>query len=245
MIVRNGGRRQARNRAGIGPHFDAAAAGYSGEMHTPPTVLLHVDGLRFAWPGEAPLFDGLDARVGPGVTLLRGDIASGKTTLLRLVAGELDARGCIALRGRERADDRAAWRRDVAWLDAADERLDALAAADLLAALRERHGACDERAWQAHVEGFALGPHLAKPLLQLSTGTRRKVGLAATLATRATLTLLDEPAAGLDAASRRHLAATLQAHASEPERAWLVVAGHGLESLATLPAVELPARESA
>ena len=213
------------------------------DIPTPP--LLRIDGLRFSWPGEAPLFAGLDACVGPGVTLLRGDIGSGKTTLLRLVAGELGGAGRIALQGRCPADDRAAWARAVGWLDAADERLDALTAADLLAALRERHGAGADRTWHHHVDAFALGPHLAKPLAQLSTGTRRKVGLAATFATAAVLTLLDEPAAGLDAASRRHLVATLQALAGETGRAWLVVAGHGLEALAPLPAVELPARECA
>jgi ABC-type multidrug transport system ATPase subunit len=208
-------------------------------------AVLHIEGLRFSWPGEAPLFDGLDADVGPGVTLLHGGIASGKTTLLRLIAGELDSGGRLLLQGRGRVDDRAGWQRDVGFLDAVDARLDPLTAIDLLAALRERHGAGDAGAWDRHVAGFGLGPHLAKPLYQLSTGTRRKVALAAMLGTGATLTLLDEPAAGLDAGSRRHLCEALQALADEPARAWLVVAGHGLEALKLLPAVELPARESA
>jgi ABC-type multidrug transport system ATPase subunit len=239
-MVRRRRRRQARNNACNDPHFDALAAGYSGAMNlsTSP-ALLHIEGLRFSWPDEAPLFAGLDARVGAGVTLLDGGIASGKTTLLRLIAGALEGGGRIALQGR------AAGRRDVAFLDVADERLDALTAAGLLAALRERHGACDTTAWERHVEGFGLRPHLAKPMCQLSTGTRRKAGLAATLATRAVLTLLDEPAAGLDAASRRHLCDALLGLASEHDRAWLVVAGQGLEPLAHLPAIELPARESA
>ncbi len=215
-------------------------------MDTPPrSALLSLAGLRFSWPGEPPLFDGLQAEVGPGVTLLQGGIASGKTTLLRLVAGELEGAGRIALCGRTRRDDVAAWSRDVAFLDAADERLDALTVAELSALLRERHGAGDPAAWERHAVGFALGPHLAKTMFQLSTGTRRKVALAALLATRATLTLLDEPAAGLDAASRRHLCDALLALADDGERGWLVVAGHGLEALAPLPTVELPARESA
>ena len=69
----------------------------------------------------------------------------------------------------------------------------------------------DEAAWQCHVAGFALQAQLGKPLTHLSTGTWRKLQLAAMLASGATLTLIDAPTAGLDQASVRYLAQALQA----------------------------------
>jgi ABC-type multidrug transport system ATPase subunit len=230
------------------PHFPrGGGARYSASMHpVPATALLHVDGLALSWPDATRQFTDLHLALGSGVTLLQGDSGSGKTTLLRLVAGELVATGGrIALRGRTRDDDPAAWARAVGFLDAEDDRLDAWTAAGVLATLRARHGSVDESAWQRHVEGFALQPHLAKPMYQLSTGSRRKAALAATLAARCTLTLLDEPGAGLDAASLRHLRQALREAGSDPTRAMLVVAGIGLDGLECNATVTLPAQESA
>ena len=62
---------------------------------------------------------------------------------------------------------------------------------------------------------------------------------------RCPLTLLDEPGAGLDAASLRHLREAL-AHANgDPARAVLVVASVGLDRLECNATVTLPGQESA
>jgi ABC-type multidrug transport system ATPase subunit len=215
-------------------------------MHSPPdAAVLRIAHLSLRWPDGMPLFADLSLGLGPGVTLLQGDSGSGKTTLLRLIAGDLAAKGRIALHGRTRDDDRAAWGRDVAFIDADDPRLDALTAAGVMAAVRERHGALDEPAWQRHLAGFALQPHLAKAMFQLSTGSRRKVVLAAALAMRCPLTLLDEPGAGLDAASLRHLRQALAEANGDPMRAALVVASVGLDGLECNATVTLPVQESA
>ena len=212
----------------------------------PDTVALRISGLALRWPDGAALFDGLNLAVGPGVTPLRGDSGSGKTTLLRLVAGELAASGGRITRdGRTRDDDRAAWDRDVAFVDAGDERLDPLTPDAVMAQMRERHGLLDGSAWERHVAGFALQPHRAKTMFQLSTGSRRKVVLAALLASRCPLTLLDEPGAGLDAASLRHLRAALADANADATRALLVVASFGLDGLACNASVTLPSQESA
>ena len=59
----------------------------------------------------------------------------------------------------------------------------------------------------------------------LSTGSKRKVFLAAALASGAQVTLLDDPFAALDTASIRFLLGWLNAAASATDRAW-VIAGH-------------------
>jgi len=226
------------------PHFPRER--YSAAMHSSPdAAVLRIAHLSLRWPDGKPLFTDLSLDIGPGVTLLRGDSGSGKTSLLRLVAGNLVAKGRIALHGRTREDDRAAWDRDVAFSDADDPRLDALTAAGVMAALRERHGALDEPAWQRHLDGFALQPHLAKAMFQLSTGSRRKVVLAAALAICCPLTLLDEPGAGLDAASLRHLHRALAEVNGDPVRAVLVVASVGLDGLECNATVTLAGQESA
>lgn len=66
-------------------------------------------------------------------------------------------------------------------------------------------------AWQLHVQGFALEPQLDKPLWHLSTGSLRKLWMAAALASGAPITFLDEPIAGLDASSVRYLCQALDA----------------------------------
>ena len=49
---------------------------------------LRAERIRFGF-GGAPLFDGLDAEFGPGVGLVVGGDGRGKTTLLRILAGDL------------------------------------------------------------------------------------------------------------------------------------------------------------
>ena len=213
-------------------------------MHSPTAPLLRIERLRLRWPDGARQFSDLTLDIGAGVTLLHGDSGSGKTTLLRVIAGDLAADGRIALHGRSRDGDAARWTRDVGVLDAADARLDELTADGVMAAVRDRHGALDETAWHRHVEAFGLRPHLAKAMFQLSTGSRRKVALAALLAARCPLTLLDEPDAGLDAASLRHLRLALAEADADGERATLVVASFGLDGLACSATVALPAQES-
>jgi ABC-type multidrug transport system ATPase subunit len=210
---------------------------------TPPR--LAIARLVLRWPDGATLFDGLTVAIGPGLTLLQGDSGSGKTTLLRAIAGEVAVGGRITLRGRTRADDPAAWARDVALVDADDERLAWLSADGVMAHLRARHGVIDAAAWQRHLDGFGLRPHLAKAMFQLSAGSRRKVVLAALLAARCPLTLLDDPGAGLDGASLRHLRQALAEAGATPSRAMLVVAGTGLDALECSATVTLASRESA
>jgi ABC-2 type transport system ATP-binding protein len=232
---------QAINNAPNNPLFlPIRRAGYSAAMRT-----LALSRLGPRWPDGTALFDDLHLDVGAGLTLLQGDSGSGKSTLLRVIAGELPASGRVTLGGRTREEDPAAWARDVAFVDADDERLDALTPDSVLARLSRRHGAIADTDWQRHVDAFGLRPHLAKAMCQLSAGSRRKVVLAALLAVRPALTLLDEPGAGLDAASLRHLRLALAEANGDPTRAWLLVASFGLDALACNATVVLPSRISA
>lgn len=190
------------------------------------TVVLRADGLRFGWPG-LPLFDRLDLAINPGVTEVRGGDGSGKTTLLKLLAGVLPADGgALTVGGVSLAAQPGTYRQRVFWADPSTAALDQTLATDWLDALRLQHAAWDDELLADLVDGFALAPHLAKPFFMLSTGSKRKVGLAAAFAAGTRVTLLDDPLAALDGRSAGLVRELLEEAAEHPSRAW-VVACHG------------------
>jgi ABC-type multidrug transport system ATPase subunit len=83
-------------------------------------------------------------------------------------------------------------------------------------------------------------PHIDKPMYMLSTGSKRKVWLAAALATLRPLTLLDEPTGGLDAASIRCLWRTLDKIARTSDRAVVIASGERISDVALTATIELP-----
>ena len=211
-------------------------------MTTPFTPLLQVQNLFFAHPGQAALVRGWTASVGAGVTLLFGDTGSGKTTLLRLLAGTLAGEGALSIAGTRLDDDAAAYRRSVFWFDAAVDApaRDALTPPEHAAALHAAHPHFDAAAWRRHAEAFGLGPHWHKPLYQLSTGSKRKVWLAAGMASGCVLTLLDEPTAALDGPSVAYLMRMLAELADKPHRAVLVASAERLTGVLLAGVIALP-----
>jgi ABC-type multidrug transport system ATPase subunit len=213
-------------------------------MPKPLPPVLQVRGLCFAYPGQAALFADWRVDLPAGLTLLDGD--SGKTTLMRLLAGELAAdAGELTLVGHRLDAEPLAYRQQCCWFDPRDPAWDAMTPEAMMAAQRALHPGLDLAAWRRHLAGFDLTPHLAKPMYALSTGSRRKAGLAAALATGAALTLLDEPCAGLDPPSLAYLARALNdaahaAHAAhEPARAMLLAGAQALEGLALAGVIRL------
>lgn len=183
--------------------------------HTEP--ILTLDKLGLQWP-HGPLFAALDWRAPAGAALVQGGPGSGKTALLRLLAGVLAAtRGRVLLHGRAPQPD------EVFWAEREAAGAAQTVVRDWWQALATRYPAWDAAALARHVAGFALAPHQEKGFFMLSTGTRRKAWLAAALASGAPLTLIDEPLAGLDLASAHYLAAAL-AEGSEQAGRVLVVA---------------------
>ncbi|MGJ7496773.1 ABC transporter ATP-binding protein [Variovorax sp. RT4R15] len=206
--------------------------------------ILQVEGLRFAYPGQPPLADGWSARIGAGVTLLHGDTGSGKSTLLRILAGVLPASGRLMLAGTRLDAAPDAYRRNVFFCDPATEQFDEMTVHACTAALRGDDPRFDDALWRALVEGFALAPHIDKKLYMLSTGSRRKVYLAAALASGRALTLLDEPAGALDAASIRCLWRTLGGFgaAEQPGRAIVVAGSEAIDAVPLAATIGLPPR---
>lgn len=192
-------------------------------MTSSPPVL-QADALSFGYPGQPRglLFDRLAVRLPPGVSWLGGDEGAGKTTLLQLLAGALPGCGPVQLGGVALEPGSAAYRRQVAWFDPRDAALDALTPRQIFSTLPPRHPGFAPAALQAHIDGLSLTPHLDKTLTMLSSGSRRKVLIAAALASQATVTLLDQPFMALDRPSIDYLLDVLGQAAAHPSRAWVV-----------------------
>lgn len=205
--------------------------------------LLQLQGLSFGHPDQKPLASGWNASVGPGVTRLFGDTGSGKTTLLHVIAGTLPAlAGHLTLAGARLDTAREAYRRNVFFCDPTSDQHDPLTVLECTTLLSKGDNGFDADSWQALVEGFSLTPHLEKKMFMLSTGSKRKVWMAAGFASSRALVLLDEPTAGLDAASTRCLWSTLAGFDDTGKRAVLVASAARVDAVALAATIELPPR---
>lgn len=182
-------------------------------------AVLQLDGLCFHYP-QRQLFTGLSARILPGVTLVRGGDGSGKTTLLRLLAGAIPAKaGVLQVNGVALDRQPEVYRQHVFWANPLSDALDQITPMDYFKSLRRSHPGFDEARVDSLAEGLSLTPHLNKPLYMLSTGSKRKVWLAAAFASGAAVTLLDDPFAALDKTSITFVLALLHDAATHPNRA--------------------------
>jgi ABC-type multidrug transport system ATPase subunit len=185
-----------------------------------PTVL-SVRGLSFRIP-ERELFSDWSIAIPAGVTLVRGGEGRGKTTLLRLLAGDLSAdAGHLQINdiGQRRPE---AYQQQVFWVDPRSDAFDQLTPAAYLKSLHKLYSTFDERVLDDLIIGLSLEPHVDKQLFMLSTGSKRKVFLAAAFASGATVTLLDQPFAALDKVSRDVVMAHLERATGDPCRACVV-----------------------
>lgn len=183
---------------------------------------MQVADLCFAY-SKSDLFTNWSTCIPAGLTLLRGDDGSGKTTLLRLLSGQLQPRSGVLQIGQIRLDDQPeVYRRQVFWVDPWSDTFDQMTVLNCFHALRRQHPKFDPALLDDVVDGLALRSHLEKPLYMLSTGSKRKVWLAAAFSSGAAVTLLDEPFAALDKRSIGFLLELLEDAADHPSRGWIL-----------------------
>lgn len=181
-------------------------------------AVLQVDGLQFRYP-QRELFTRFSAAIPAGVTLVRGGDGRGKTTLLRLLAGELtcDA-GHLGINGTGLQQQPQLYRQQVFWTEPRTEAFDQMTPSGYFESQRRLFAGFDDDMLTHCVDGLSLAPEMGKQLYMLSTGSRRKVWLAAAFASGATVTLLDMPFAALDKPSIRFVLGLLQKAAGHRDR---------------------------
>lgn len=204
--------------------------------------MIDVQGLRFGFPdaaGEPPLIADWSARLPPGITLLYGETGAGKSVLLRLLAGVQAAdAGRLQIGDAVLAEAPARYRDQLFFVDPVTQAFDQMTARDCLVQLAGADADLGVR--DALVEGFGLAPHLDKSLYMLSTGSKRKVWLAAALAGRRPVVLLDEPTAALDQGSVRCLWEALAAIGAARTRTVVVASSEAALALPLAARIDLP-----
>ena len=185
------------------------------------TLAIQTEGLSRLYGRQAAL-DRLDLRVQAGrIVALLGPNGAGKTTLLRLLAGLLapTAGGARVLGDDSRRLSPANACRLGVMIEGHEPphwaRLRWLAALQASAAPRCDSGLAERLLGERHLDGRARFGRLSK-------GQRRWVLAALALASHSDVLLLDEPADGLDPASRRALYGHLRDQANDLQSAVLV-----------------------
>lgn len=187
---------------------------------TSPTILQATD-LSFTYP-DHELFKQLSLAIPAGVTVIRGGDGRGKTSLIRLLAGELKAHGGqLAINGIRLDQQAEQYRQQIYYVDPRTEEFDQLSVPEYFATVKARFPDFDDAALPELLEGLSLTPHVEKKLFMLSTGSKRKVYLAAAFAAGATVNLLDDPFASLDRGSINFVSEVLADFAEQGEQVWI------------------------
>jgi len=147
-----------------------------------------------------------------GISVLFGSSGSGKTSILRCVAGlERASNSLIRINGEVWQDDQArlflpTWQRPLGYVfqeASLFEHLDVQH--NLQYGLRSNKSPTAGAALSDAIELLGIGELLKRRVHQLSGGERQRVAIARALATRPRLLLLDEPLTGLDYSRRQDI----------------------------------------
>lgn len=181
-----------------------------------PNAQAVIQDLNFAWPA--------------GLSWICGDEGSGKTTLLRLLAGDLEPLSGQVMRPAG----------GVFWTDLLGAKHDPISVQDCWQQYQSQYPHWDAPLRQDLAEELDMAQHRHKPLYMLSTGSRRKVGLIAALASGASVTLLDQPFSALDQRSVLTIKAFLEEAAHAATRAWIVADYEAPNDLPLARVLQLP-----
>lgn len=185
---------------------------------------------------ERMVFQELNFTINPGqVLLLRGANGSGKSSLLRLLAGLLPIRdGKLTWRGRSVSKDQAGYRADLVYLGHLDCLKPQLLVRENLQFWADLVGA--SVSVDVALSKVGLGDCADFPAQYLSAGQRRRFSLARLLLKPVPIWLLDEPSTALDSRGQKLVLDLISRHQATGGIA--VISSH--ESLALAHAAILP-----
>lgn len=192
---------------------------------------------RLDWPGFV-----LDVDLqlpGRGITAVFGHSGSGKTALLRCIAGLEKAPGFLSVAGEVWQDDAArrflpTWQRPVGYVFQESSLFPHLSVRRNLEYGLKRLKLADRRVSLDYaIELLGIGPVLERLPRRLSGGERQRVAIARALAVSPRLLLMDEPLAALDLERKQEILPYLQRLHDELEIPLLYVS-HAPDEVARL-----------
>jgi len=155
------------------------------------------------WRGETHVLRGVSFAAAPGEALhVSGPNGAGKTSLLRTLAGFLwPEEGEIRWNGAAVAADRDAYAAATAYLGHENALKSDLSVWENLHYLVRLRRDVPDAAIRSALDRLGLASRADLPARMLSAGQRRRVAMARTLLSGASLWLLDEPFTNLDVAA--------------------------------------------
>jgi ABC-type multidrug transport system ATPase subunit len=175
--------------------------------------------------GRTLALDGVDLRLGPGITGLFGQNSSGKTTLLRAIAGlQRPTEGMVTLDGSNPRDPDESIRGAIGYAGHASGLYARLTVAENLELFGRLHGTKIERTGEM-IEQLELQRWANTRAADLSAGLSRRTAVARALLHDPRYLLLDEPYANLDDEAAAVVSAAIVSW-RRPDR-FAVVASHG------------------
>ena len=170
---------------------------------------------------------GLEVPRGRRIGLI-GPNGSGKSTLTRVIMGMLSCAGVVRLDGKDPSAPGSALQSRMAYVPQIAPQLFALIGEVLRAVCVLRSLPSARVKETADGLGFDIDALAARPFRNLSGGMKQKFLIALALASRATLLILDEPTASLDAWARDRFFRLFQ---DVPEDTTLILCSHRLEEV--------------
>jgi heme exporter protein A len=166
------------------------------------------------WRGDRHVLKGVSLGVAPGEMLhVSGANGAGKTTLLRVLCGLMrPEQGIVNWCGISIREDPMTYQAGMAYASHEPAlKADLTVLENLRFAVGVKRGVSDAEL-RLHLDRLGVGAWADLPARVLSAGQRRRVSMARVVAMRASLWLLDEPFANLDAPGHDLLLQLLDEH---------------------------------
>jgi heme exporter protein A len=184
--------------------------------------MLKVSGLHL-WRGDRHVLRGVSFEGVPGkCVLLTGRNGAGKTSLIRVIAGLLEAEeGDVTWRGQSVRSNRHAFHSELAYLGHEPPLKGDLTARENLRFLVGIRRSVTAAEIDSSLTRTGASAFADRPVRMLSAGQRRRVALAGVALSQTMLWLLDEPTTNLDADGQQLVCDLIDEHLG---RGGLVVA---------------------
>jgi len=177
--------------------------------------MLRFEGITKSF-GWRPVFQGLGHRLGAGVHALQGPNGIGKSTLLAILAGALEAdAGEVWVDGVSMRDNPRVARMRLSYAPDESPIYPFMTGIDLLDFVAMAKKVRVGQGILERVDRFGLRPYLHTRFSAMSLGTQKKFMLTAAWIGEPKAMFLDEPSNGLDAQARACLVELLRKHGQQ------------------------------